>query len=57
MGDFAVEHLSFSGRLASEMIHNFDVLSRLPLTKKAYLQCEIMKSALRHTSRVTTPVM
>jgi len=55
MGDFAVEHLSFSGRLASEMIHNFDVLSRLPLTKKAYLQCEIMKSALRHTARVMTP--
>jgi hypothetical protein len=55
MGDFAVEHLSFSGRLASEMIHNFDMLSRLPLTRKAYLQCEIMKSALRHTSRVMTP--
>jgi hypothetical protein len=53
MGDFSVEHLSFSGRLASEMMRNFDVLSKLPLTKKAYLQCEIMKSALRHISRVT----
>jgi len=55
MGDFSVEHLSFSGRLASEMMRNFDVLSKLPLTKKAYLQCEIMKSALRHTSRVMNP--
>jgi len=55
MGDFSVEHLSFSGRLASEMMRNFDVLSKLPLTKRAYLQCEIMKSALRHTSRVMTP--
>ncbi|MHC9538632.1 MAG: hypothetical protein AB9903_03860 [Vulcanimicrobiota bacterium] len=54
MGDFAVEHLSFSGRLASEMMRNFDVLSKLPLTKRAYLQYEIMKSALRHTSRVMT---
>jgi len=54
MGDFSVEHLSFSGRLASEMMRNFDVLSKLPLTKRAYLQCEIMKSALRQTSRVMT---
>jgi len=55
LGDFTVEHLSFSGRLASEMVRNFDVLSKLPFTKRAYLQCGIMKSALRHTSRVMTP--
>ncbi|MHC9539196.1 MAG: HNH endonuclease [Vulcanimicrobiota bacterium] len=55
IGSFSVEHLSFSGRLASEMMHRFDVLSALPLTKRAYLQCEIMKSALRYTSRVMTP--
>ena len=54
-GNFSVEHLSFSGRLASEMMRNFDVLSVLPLTKRAYLQCEIMKSALRYTSRIMTP--
>ena len=55
IGNFSVEHLSFSGRLASEMMHRFDVLSTLPLTRSAYLQCEIMKSALRYTSRIMTP--
>ncbi|MHC9544399.1 MAG: HNH endonuclease [Vulcanimicrobiota bacterium] len=55
IGNFSVEHLSFSGRLASEMMRNFDVLSLLPLTRSAYLQCEIMKSALRYTSRIMTP--
>ena len=55
IGNFSVEHLSFSGRLASEMMRNFEVLSTLPLTKSAYLQGEIMKSALRHASRVMKP--
>ncbi|MHC9543610.1 MAG: HNH endonuclease [Vulcanimicrobiota bacterium] len=55
IGNFSVEHLSFSGRLASEMMRRFDVLSALPLTRSAYLQCEIMKSALRYTSRIMTP--
>jgi len=55
IGTFSVEHLSFSGRLASEMIHNYEVLSTLPLTKKAFLQGEIMKSALRFVSRVMNP--
>ena len=55
IGNFSVEHLSFSGRLASEMMRNFEVLSTLPLTKSAYLQGEIMKSALRHASRVINP--
>ncbi|MHC9538316.1 MAG: HNH endonuclease [Vulcanimicrobiota bacterium] len=55
IGNFSVEHLSFSGRLASEMMRRFDVLSALPLTKRAYLQCEILKSALRYTSRIMTP--
>ena len=55
IGNFSVEHLSFSGRLASEMMRRFDVLSSLPLTRSAYLQCEIMKSALRYTSRIMTP--
>ncbi|MHC9544513.1 MAG: hypothetical protein AB9903_33775 [Vulcanimicrobiota bacterium] len=55
IGNFSVEHLSFSGRLASEMMRRFDVLSTLPLTRSAYLQCEIMKSALRYTSRIMTP--
>jgi len=55
IGTFSVEHLSFSGRLASEMMRNFEVLSNLPLTKKAFLQGKIMKSALRYTSRVMTP--
>ena len=30
IGTFAVEHLSFSGRLASELMHNHEVLSALP---------------------------
>jgi len=55
IGTFSVEHLSFSGRLASEMMHNFEVLLTLPLTKEAYLQGEIMKSALRYASRVMNP--
>ncbi|MGV8123682.1 MAG: HNH endonuclease [Candidatus Xenobiia bacterium LiM19] len=55
IGTFSVEHLSFSGRLASEMMHNYEVLQALPLTKEAYLQGEIMKSALRYTSRIMTP--
>ncbi len=55
IGTFSVEHLSFSGRLASEMMHNYEVLQALPLTKEAYLQGEIMKSALRYVSRVMTP--
>ena len=55
IGNFSVEHLSFSGRLASEMMRNFDVLSTLPLTRSAYLQGEIMKSALRYTARIMTP--
>ncbi len=36
IGTFSVEHLSFSGRLASEMMRNYEVLSTLPLTKRAY---------------------
>ncbi len=55
IGTFAVEHMSFSGRLASELMHNSETLSNLPLTKKAYLQGKIKKSALRHLSRVLTP--
>ncbi|MGV8120081.1 MAG: HNH endonuclease [Candidatus Xenobiia bacterium LiM19] len=55
IGTFSVEHLSFSGRLASEMKHNYEVLQALPLTKEAYLQGEIMKSALRYASRIMTP--
>ncbi|MGV8120517.1 MAG: HNH endonuclease [Candidatus Xenobiia bacterium LiM19] len=55
IGTFSVEHLSFSGRLASELMHNSGLLSNLPLTKEAYLQGEIKKSALRHLSRVLTP--
>ncbi len=55
IGTFAVEHLSFSGRLASEMMHNYEALSGLPLSKKAYLRKELRKSALRHLSRVMTP--
>ncbi|MHC9544971.1 MAG: HNH endonuclease [Vulcanimicrobiota bacterium] len=54
IGTFAVEHLSFSGRLASELMHNHEVLSALPLTKEAYRQGEITKSALRHLSKVLT---
>ncbi|MGV8121990.1 MAG: HNH endonuclease [Candidatus Xenobiia bacterium LiM19] len=55
IGTFSVEHLSFSGRLASELMRNSGLLSNLPLTKEAYLQGEIKKSALRHLSRVLTP--
>ncbi|MGV8120185.1 MAG: hypothetical protein AB2L14_10540 [Candidatus Xenobiia bacterium LiM19] len=55
IGTFAVEHLSFSGRLASELMHNHEVLSALPITKEAYRQGEITKSALRHLSKVLTP--
>ena len=55
IGTFAVEHMSFSGRLASELMHNHEVLSALPITKKAYLRGKLMKSALRHLSRVMTP--
>jgi len=55
IGTFSVEHLSFSGRLASELMRNSGLLSSLPLTKEAYLQGEIKKSALRHLSRVLTP--
>ena len=55
IGTFSVEHLSFSGRLASELMRNSGLLSALPLTKEAYLQGEIKKSALRHLSRVLTP--
>jgi len=55
IGTFAVEHLSFSGRLASELMHNSEALSALPLTKKAYLRGELLKSSLRHLSRVLTP--
>jgi len=54
IGTFAVEHLSFSGRLASELMHNHEVLSALPITKEAYRQGEITKSALRHLSKVLT---
>jgi len=54
IGMFSVEHLSFSGRLASELMRNSGLLSNLPLAKEAYLQGEIKKSALRHLSRVLT---
>jgi len=55
IGTFSVEHLSFSGRLASELMRNSGLLSNLPLTKEAYLQGKIKKSALRQLSRVLTP--
>ncbi|MDQ7822416.1 MAG: HNH endonuclease signature motif containing protein [Candidatus Eremiobacteraeota bacterium] len=55
MGTFATEHLSFSGRTASELMHNFELLKALPLTREAYLHGKIAKSALRHLSRVATP--
>jgi len=55
IGTFSVEHLSFSGRLASELMRNSEILSKLPVAKEAYLQGEIKKSALRHLSRVLTP--
>ena len=54
IGAFAAEHLSFSGRLASEMMRNHEILSALPLAKKAYLKGELGKSALRHLSRIMT---
>jgi hypothetical protein len=37
------------------MMHNHEVLQALPLTKEAYLQGEIMKSALRYVSRIMKP--
>ncbi|MHC9541412.1 MAG: hypothetical protein AB9903_18060 [Vulcanimicrobiota bacterium] len=52
--DFAVEHLSFSGRLASELMHNHEKLLALPLTKEAYIKGAIVKSALRLLLRVAT---
>ncbi|MDQ7822503.1 MAG: HNH endonuclease signature motif containing protein [Candidatus Eremiobacteraeota bacterium] len=55
MGVFATEHLSFSGRTASELMHNFRLLKVLPLTREAYLEGKIAKSALRSLSRVITP--
>ncbi|MDQ7826152.1 MAG: HNH endonuclease signature motif containing protein [Candidatus Eremiobacteraeota bacterium] len=55
IGSFAVEHLSFSGRTASELMRNFELLSSLPLTREAYLQGKIARSALRHLLRVVTP--
>jgi hypothetical protein len=54
LGDFADEHLSFSGRLASEMILNFERLQALPLTREAYIKGDIVKSALRLLLRVAT---
>ncbi|MDQ7826193.1 MAG: HNH endonuclease signature motif containing protein, partial [Candidatus Eremiobacteraeota bacterium] len=55
MGTFATEHLSFSGRTASELMRNFELLRALPLTRETYLEGRIAKSALRHLSRVATP--
>ncbi|MDQ7825465.1 MAG: hypothetical protein RDV48_21880, partial [Candidatus Eremiobacteraeota bacterium] len=55
MGSFATEHLSFSGRTSSELMHNYELLCKLPLTREAYLQGRIAKSALRSLSRVATP--
>ncbi|MHC9538760.1 MAG: hypothetical protein AB9903_04510 [Vulcanimicrobiota bacterium] len=52
--DFAVEHLSFSGRLASELMHNHEKLLTLPLTKEAYIKGTIVRSALRLLLRVAT---
>ena len=52
--DFAVEHLSFSGRLASELMHNHEKLLALPLTKEAYIKGTIARSALRLLLRVAT---
>jgi hypothetical protein len=54
LGDFADEHLSFSGRLASEMILNYERLQALPLTREAYIKGDIVKSALRLLLRVMT---
>ncbi|MDQ7825832.1 MAG: HNH endonuclease [Candidatus Eremiobacteraeota bacterium] len=55
MATFAVEHLSMSGRTASELMRNFEFLRHLPLTREAYLQGRIARSALRHLLRVITP--
>ncbi|MGV8118691.1 MAG: hypothetical protein AB2L14_02895 [Candidatus Xenobiia bacterium LiM19] len=55
LDDFTDEHLSFSGRLASEMILNFERLQALPLTREAYIKGDIVKSALRLLLRVMTP--
>jgi len=55
LGDFAEEHLSFSWRLASEMILNFERLQALPLTSEAYIKGDIVKSALSLLLRVMTP--
>ncbi|MGV8123793.1 MAG: hypothetical protein AB2L14_28935 [Candidatus Xenobiia bacterium LiM19] len=55
LDDFADEHLSFSGRLASEMILNFERLQALPLTREAYIKGDIVKSALGLLLRVMTP--
>jgi hypothetical protein len=55
LDDFADEHLSFSGRLASELILNFERLQALPLTREAYMKGQIVKSALRFLLRVMTP--
>jgi len=52
--DFADEHLSFSGRLAHEMILNYERLQALPLLREAYIKGEIVKSALRLLLRVAT---
>ena len=52
--DFADEHLSFSGRLAHEMILNYERLQALPLTREAYVKGNIVKSALRSLLRVAT---
>ncbi|MHC9542260.1 MAG: hypothetical protein AB9903_22350 [Vulcanimicrobiota bacterium] len=52
--DFTVEHLSFSGRLASELMHNHEKLLALPLTKEAYIKGAIVRSALRLLLRVAT---
>ena len=55
IGTFAVEHLDFSGRLASELMHNHEIFSALQITKEAFRQGEIAKSALRHLSKILTP--
>jgi len=55
IGTFAVEHLDFSGHLASELMHNHEIFSALELTKEAFRQGEITKSALRHLSKILNP--
>ena len=54
IGTFAIEHLDFSGRLASELMHNHEIFSAMQLTEEAFRQGEISKSALRHLSKVLT---